>query len=72
MKTLTPKLQKRFLDIATALFPENLTCDGELSKNRVAVRRRILLEEWRKLEIDAGRKVTEDEVWNRYIAEMKP
>ena len=68
MKTLSPELQEKFLNIATALSPENLSCDGELPRNRIAVRRRTLMEEWRKLEVDAGRKVTEDEVWDAEIA----
>ena len=68
MKALTPELQEKFVNLACMLSPENLSCDGELSRSRIAVRRRTLMEEWHRLEVDAGRKVTEDEVWDAEIA----
>jgi len=45
------------------LSPENLSADGELPQSAVKKRKRFLLSEWRKLEREVGRVVTEDDVW---------
>jgi|TARA_B110000914_G_C15307828_1_gene374182 hypothetical protein len=45
------------------LSPENLSADGELPQLAVKKRKRFLLSEWRKLEREVGRVITEDEVW---------
>jgi hypothetical protein len=60
---LSANLYEKFLDLASALSPENLTCDGELSKAAVKRRYSALMKEWKALEKIAGRRVTEDEVW---------
>jgi hypothetical protein len=60
---LSKELHEKFLDLANALSPENLTCDGELSKAAVRRRYSALMKEWKALEKLAGQKVTEDEVW---------
>ncbi len=57
----------RFLDLASALSPENLTCDGELSAAESNRRYKQLMKEWRALEHQFGRKVDEDEIWGIYI-----
>ena len=52
-----------FVDLATQLSPEWLTCDGELSRREVNRRYAKLQKQWHALERQAGRAVTEDEVW---------
>lgn len=63
LTTLKPELIARFLTLATDLSPENLSCDGELSEREVSKRRSHLMNRWRELEKEAGRKVSEDEIW---------
>jgi len=58
------KLMEQFLNLAGELSPENLTCDGELSKNAVARKYSKLMTEWHKLEKTAGQKMTEYEVYD--------
>ena len=60
---LTKAQHEQFLNLACALSPENLTCDGELSRTAVRQRYRKLMQQWRALETEVGRKVSEDEVW---------
>ena len=60
---LTSGLREKFLDLACQLSPENRTCDGECPMHVVRRRRKTLLQEWRALERQAGRRVTESEVW---------
>lgn len=50
--------------IACDLSPENLTCDGELSRSAVRAKASALRAEWKEVEKILGRKVTEDEVWD--------
>ena len=57
------KLLKKFLDIALSLEPENLTCDGELPQSEVRRKYNSLTKEWKKLEKQVGRTVTQEEVW---------
>lgn len=63
MKKLTPEILSRFMDLACALSPENLTMDGDLPEREVNKRRANLEARWAKLEREVGRKVTEDEVY---------
>lgn len=53
----------KFLDLATRLSPEWLTCDGTLSNSKVKARRAQILREWAALEKKVGVTMTEDEVW---------
>ena len=66
-KTLSVEMVNRFMGLANALSPENLHCDGEIS--RAAARRKEvgLRQSWRALEAEVGRKVTEDEVWAAFL-----
>lgn len=61
--TLDPVTLDKFLRLASALSPENLHCDGEISRTEAARRGRVLRKEWKTLETQVGRRVTEDEVW---------
>jgi len=60
---ISAELLRKFVDLATRLSPEWLTCDGELSRREIKRRRARLQRQWRALERQAGRTVTEDEVW---------
>jgi len=61
--TETEDIRKKFVSLACQLSPENLSCDGELSRSRVIARLRSLRAEWRRCERELGRRVTEDEAW---------
>lgn len=60
---LSAALLQEFVDLATRLSPEWLTCDGELSRREINRRYSKLQRQWRTLERQAGRAITEDEVW---------
>lgn len=70
MSTPTPvqilfELKVKFLKVAGALSPENLTCDGELRGPGLVAKLTKLNRAWRQLEAQAGRAVTvsEAESW---------
>lgn len=64
MTALTNELKNKFINLACALSPENLSCDGELPATQVRKRYTQLKREWGKLERELGRTVTENEVWS--------
>ena len=64
---LDKKYLTQFLDLSNRLSPENLTCDGELPQSEVRRKYNKLTKEWKKLEKQVGRTVTEDEVWKVYF-----
>lgn len=47
-----------FRKLETQLSPENLTCDGELSPNQIAARKKDIMNKWRLLEMYINKKVT--------------
>lgn len=61
------ELMNALVNLASRLSPENLTCDGELSKRQVQIRLRQIKAEWKDLEKQLGRSITEDEVWRWYM-----
>lgn len=62
---MTPEeIKKRFMQLTGELSPENLTCDGELSRTQINAKYRKIMAEWKQLEKAYGSQVTEDEVWN--------
>ena len=61
---LTIELKSEFCDLAGQLSPENLSCDGELSRAQVNKRYTALMKQWRALEKQAGQSVSEDDAWN--------
>ena len=63
---LTLDLKRQFLNLSGQLSPENLTCDGELSRAQVNAKLKKLKAQWAKLEKAAGRTVTEGETWDWY------
>lgn len=58
---LTPELTEEFRDLACRLSPENLNCDGEISRTQAQVRYIQIMREWTALEKKAGRKVSKSE-----------
>jgi len=58
---------EKFLNLASQLSPENLCCDGEASQTYINQKLRRINKEWKTLEQQIGRKVTEDEVWDTHM-----
>jgi hypothetical protein len=61
--TKTHPLFDKYIALACRLSPENLTCDGECKPAEVRRRRAQIAVEWRELDRQFGRPVTEDEIW---------
>jgi len=59
-------IKAEFRQLVSALSPENLTCDGELSNARVKKKYERLQKSWKDLEAKVGRSVTEMEAWSFY------
>jgi hypothetical protein len=55
-------IHKQFESLANRLSPENLACDGEISRAQTHARYRQIMREWAVLERKVGRKVTQDEI----------
>ena len=53
-----------FAGLACRLSPENLCCDGEISRAEVNRRLRQIQKEWKALEKEIGHNVSEDQVWD--------
>lgn len=53
-----------FAGLACRLSPENLCCDGEISRAEVNRRLRQIQKGWKALEKELGRVVSEDQVWD--------
>jgi hypothetical protein len=71
MKALTPNQFEHFLRLVSALSPENLHCDGEISQAAARRKERALLAQWKALEGEVGRKVDESEVWAMLAEQRK-
>ena len=61
---VTTEQKKAFVDLACRLSPENLMCDGEISRTEGQRRYAQIKREWRQLEKQVGRKVSEAEADN--------
>jgi len=61
------RIMVSFSDLVNRLSPENLHCDGEISRAEARRRYRRIMDEWKHLEKQLGRKVTESDVyeWER-------
>jgi hypothetical protein len=70
-KTIPDEVMQKFSHLTSRLSPENLHCDGEISKSQAMVRYRQIMHEWKALEKECGRKVDEDEVWNWQMAKWE-
>ena len=67
---IAPDLQRKFVALTVRLEPENLTCDGECTRTQVRARWRAIQREWHTLEAQAGRKVSQAEVDNWWLASI--
>lgn len=61
---LTIELKSKFLGLTVRLSPENLSCDGELTRGKIAARLKQIRKEWAQLEKQAQCEVQEDEPWS--------
>jgi len=61
------KLMAKFMDLATLLSPENLTCDGMVRGKALARKEAALRKQWTALEAQIGRPVTETETWDWFM-----
>jgi len=59
---MTDNQKQKLEALVNRLSPENLCCDGEISKTQVNKRYRKIMQEWREIEKEVGRKISEDEV----------
>ncbi len=58
---LSAELTEAFRDLSCRLSPENLHCDGEITRAQAQRRYNQIMKEWKALEKKAGRKVAESE-----------
>lgn len=72
-KMLTNQLKLKFLDLASKLSSENLSCDGERNLAEQQYFYNIYMKQWDTLERLAGVKVDEEEPYNwiRELRELK-
>jgi len=68
---LPDEVKNEFCDLANHLSPENVSCDGELSRGESMRRYQSLISRWHALEDSNDIEVTEDEVWNWWITSKK-
>lgn len=64
------EIMEWFESLSCELSPENLSCDGELSRTQVNLKLQNIRGAWRELEVRLGRKVTESEVENKMMNEL--
>ena len=70
-KDLPDEKKQPFLNLLARLSPENLCCDGEISKRETDKRYRQIMREWRILEVQVGFKVSHDEVEDYEVEQMR-
>lgn len=63
---LDQKMLEYFMNLCCALSPENLHCDGEISKAEANRKYAKLMREWRAGERIVGHPVNEQDVWDQY------
>lgn len=56
-------MKEKFEKMACALSPENLTCDGELSRTAVMSKLASIRRDWKACEKEIGKRVSEEDVW---------
>lgn len=59
---LDEQQMNQFIELADALSPENLSCDGELSSEEIQVKQKRLIRKWRFLEKITRKRLTISEV----------
>lgn len=71
MSKLEGEILAKFVDLLCRMSPENLSCDGMASKAYMKQKVSQINKEWKELEIEFGRKVTEDEAWEAEFTKDK-
>lgn len=66
---LSDNVKSDFLKLATKLSPENLSCDGELSRAQTDAAYQKLMGQWRQLEERHSISVTDEEVMQWYMGQ---
>ncbi len=61
----TLQQKQKFLCLVEALSPENLHEDGEISNRQADQKEKKLMKQWRLLEKEIRREVTEEEIWEQ-------
>ena len=67
---MTKKQKEQFETLVSRLSPENISCDGEISRTQVNARYRQIMKEWKQLEKAVGRKVSQAEVETWWMEKM--
>ena len=62
---------QKFVALVCRLSPENLHCDGECTAWEVKQRSKQIHAEWRALEKQVGRTISQEEIENRMYAEYR-
>lgn len=70
-KELSEDLMTKFSELRRSLDPEALSADGERAMEEQRRLYTQLMRKWRNLEQEAGRKVTEKEVWDWGLERMR-
>jgi hypothetical protein len=65
--SLAPEQVEQFMNLLNRLSPENLYADGERTHAAAKRIERVLKAQWKSLEADLGRTVTEDEIWAAFL-----
>ena len=60
---LSSEQAERFEPLLALLSPENLTCDGELSRRQINKQRNAIMKKWYALEKELGFVVSDDDVY---------
>ena len=63
------EIMRWFGRLTSELSPENLSCDGELSRSAVAKKLSGLKQVWKYLEAKLGRSMTEAQVYAREMSQ---
>jgi len=67
-KDIPEAIFKQFAGLASDLSPENLCCDGEISKAEVNRRYKAIMIKWRIFEMQVGRRVSIEEIETEQMA----
>lgn len=68
---ISEELFQKFDRLTCRLSPENLHCDGEVSQAEANRRYKQIMKEWRELEIQTGRSVSEEEIENESFKRIR-
>ncbi len=68
---MTKETFKKFVRLCFDLSPENINMDGEASANDVKRECERIDKEWKRLEQEVGRRVSEYEIWDEYFSSGK-